>query len=534
MELEFSIESLLNKEKIESDRIEFKRDWNPNDIYRSICAFANDFDNIGGGYILIGVEERDGVAVRPVHGIRLDKIDAIQKEMVGFNHKIQPAYFAKIIPEEVDEKTILVLWVPTGVQRPYKTVEHVISKNDNNYKYMIRYGSSSVVANSEQERQLLEMSAYEPFDERGNENATIDDISPILLEAHLQQTGSKLAKQISKIGIKETLDQMGLIVGTPERYRIKNIALMMFCDHPDKFFPYMQVEIVRFPKGSIIDPKNFVEIPPIKGTVPQIIHRTMDKLQDMVISEFVQKLSDRMEANRFVSYPYEALEEAVVNAFYHRDYMCYEPVHIEIEPDCVRIISYPGIDRSIPIEVIEEGVRFKTRMYRNRRLGEFLKELDLTEGRCTGIPTIQEELEKNGSPRAFFETDEDRRAVCVTIPIQPEFYKGLDNQKMDIDAQNVNIGSQNVDIEDKNVDIEKLKEEYQNRLRDNGFNKTTIDNVAVLLDKVGVGVVFGRRDVINNTGVRETAASNLIKKMAESGVIVPVEGFGKSKYRFKS
>ena len=122
----------------------------------------------------------------------------------------------------------------------------------------------------------------------------------------------------------------------------------------------------------------------------------------------------------------------------------------------------------------------------------------------------------------------------MTIPIQPEFYKGLDNQKIDIEAQNVNIGSQKVDIEDKKVDIEKLKEEYQNRLRDNGFNKTTIDNVAVLLDKVGVGVVFGRRDVINNTGVRETAASNLIKKMAESGVIVPVEGFGKSKYRFKS
>jgi len=30
-----------------------------------------------------------------------------------------------------------------------------------------------------------------------------------------------------------------------------------------------------------------------------------------------------MEANRFMSYPYEVLEEAVVNAFYHRDYMCF-------------------------------------------------------------------------------------------------------------------------------------------------------------------------------------------------------------------
>ena len=38
--------------------------------------------------------------------------------------------------------------------------------------------------------------------------------------------------------------------------------------------------------------------------------------------------------------------------------------------------------------------------------GEFLKELDLTEGRATGIPTIQQKLRENGSPRATIETDE--------------------------------------------------------------------------------------------------------------------------------
>lgn len=86
----------------------------------------------------------------------------------------------------------------------------------------------------------------------------------------------------------------------------------------------------------------------------------------------------------------------MVNAFYHRDYMSYEPVHIEIEPECINIISFPGIDRSVSMETIEAGERFRSRIYRNRRLGEFLKELDLSEGHSTGIPTIQEELEKMG------------------------------------------------------------------------------------------------------------------------------------------
>ena len=61
MALPINIEDLLKKQKIEGNRIEFKSGWNPDAIYHSICAFANDFDNIGGGYILVGVEEENGV-----------------------------------------------------------------------------------------------------------------------------------------------------------------------------------------------------------------------------------------------------------------------------------------------------------------------------------------------------------------------------------------------------------------------------------------------------------------------------------------
>ena len=197
--------------------------------------------------------------------------------------------------------------------------------------------------------------------------------------------------------------------------------ILMFCEHPEKFFPYTQVDIVKVPEGSVKNPNNFVEIPSIKGSVPMIINRTMEKLQDMVIEELVTKVDYQMEAIRRFSYPYQALEEAVVNAFYHRDYMCYEPVHIEIEPECINIISFPGPDRSISKAAIEAGERFATRVYRNRRLGEFLKALELAEGHSTGIPTIQDELEANGSPRARFYTDDDRRAIRVEIPIHMDF-----------------------------------------------------------------------------------------------------------------
>ena len=54
MELAIYIEDLLNKQKLESNRIELKKGWNPASIYHSVCAFANDFYDLGVGFILTG------------------------------------------------------------------------------------------------------------------------------------------------------------------------------------------------------------------------------------------------------------------------------------------------------------------------------------------------------------------------------------------------------------------------------------------------------------------------------------------------
>lgn len=41
----------------------------------------------------------------------------------------------------------------------------------------------------------------------------------------------------------------------------------------------------------------------------------------------------------------------------------------------------------------------------------------MAEGRSTGVPTIQEKLAANGSPRATFETTEDRLTFLIHIPV---------------------------------------------------------------------------------------------------------------------
>ena len=60
MALPISIQKLLDRRSVEGHRIEFKEGWNPAPIYRTICAFANDISNEGGGYIVVGVKEENG------------------------------------------------------------------------------------------------------------------------------------------------------------------------------------------------------------------------------------------------------------------------------------------------------------------------------------------------------------------------------------------------------------------------------------------------------------------------------------------
>ena len=121
-------------------------------------------------------------------------------------------------------------------------------------------------------------------------------------------------------------------------------------------------------------------------------------------------------AERFWNFPIGAIEEALVNAIYHRSYEEREPVEVRITAEELMVLSFPGADRSIRMEDFQEG-QAVSRRFRNRRIGEFLKELDLAEGRSTGVPKIYRAMRQNGSPDPVFESDEDRTWFLVRLPV---------------------------------------------------------------------------------------------------------------------
>ena len=89
---------------------------------------------------------------------------------------------------------------------------------------------------------------------------------------------------------------------------------------------------------------------------------------------------------------------------------------------CFGSISYPKRCLAVPAKSNTFSAKLRTvrRRYRNRRIGEFFKELDLTEWRSTGIPTILCAIKQNGASQPEFETDEDRNYFLVRFPVHPK------------------------------------------------------------------------------------------------------------------
>ena len=140
MALPVNIEDLVHGNVIEWERLEFKKGWNPEKIIHSICAFANDLNNWGGGYIILGIEEDKGQPIFPPAGLEKNKLDKIQADILNLAHQVIPNYFPIMQPYVLQDKHIMVLWCPAGDHRPYTAPKvHKAGKhNDTHISAMVQ------------------------------------------------------------------------------------------------------------------------------------------------------------------------------------------------------------------------------------------------------------------------------------------------------------------------------------------------------------------------------------------------------------
>ena len=248
----------------------------------------------------------------------------------------------------------------------------------------------------------------------------------------------------------------------------QNLGLLFFNKEPEQFFYKARIEIVIFSDND--GAGDFIE-KIFSGPLHKQISNALEFLNTNVIKEKVEKISTQAEALRFYNFPYDAIEEALVNAVYHKSYQDQEPVEVRVYPDRLHILNYPGPLPPINKDSMSKG-RFNARRYRNSRMGDFLKELRLAETRGTGVPKILKSIRDNQSPKPIFDTDEERTYFEITFPIHKSFIR----------KENLNLSTKDISILKFCVEPKSRREILEDLLKVSNRTENYKTNVKHLVD----------------------------------------------------
>jgi len=395
-------EKFINKliTKWEDDTTEFKLSIDKEKVGRTICAFANDFNNLDVGYLVIGVDERK----REIKGLEIHNWDETQKLLANICNSIIPPVIPQLKKIEIKSGgTVLLLKVNRSMMRPHR----------HRGKCYVRVFSTTRTAELEEENLLKtkSTSSFLTFDALANTHATFDDLDKEKIIEHYRMTRNNdfyFKDDLVFVAdvLKKGLDLCREIDGTPYP---TNSAILMFGKEPQKFFPNSYINIIRF-EGDNRGGRIFERME-IKGTLDSMLSRSLFYLKQFMTTE--SKIEpDTLLRVDIKEYPEIALREAIANAIIHREYQDLNspPIDLYMFDDRIEISNFGGLPGGLKLTDLGTGKRY----LRNPNLATFMYEKRWIEKAGTGIIRIYHEMNRNESPEPIFEADE--KFLKVILP----------------------------------------------------------------------------------------------------------------------
>ncbi len=338
--------------KKENDELEYKREY-VDDVKKTVVAFANSM----GGLLRIGVtNDLDVIGVKDSDDVLYRVVDSISKTI---KPDVMP--FVACKATTIDGKEVVDVEVQRGTKRPY----YLGAKGPRPEGVFIRKGASSVPASEAQILQMIKESS-EDFE------------SAISLRQDLTFDATQRFFKRRDVGFGEPqMKTLGLINADDA---FTNLALILSDQTP---------YVTRFAEFDGCEKRDFKDRREFDGPLFQQLENIIERLDKCNRTRGEVRGLFRVD---FQDYAAEALREAVLNAFVHRDYAFSEATSLYVFDDRIEIVSIGGIAVGFCLEDILNGVS----ALRNKRLCNVFLRLGLIEAYGTGIGRIVESY--NGLP----------------------------------------------------------------------------------------------------------------------------------------
>lgn len=377
----------------EGQRVEFKSSMkNIDALGRVICGFLNT----SGGYLICGVKENSDVPGVEVSSSSLAKLEA------RLHNGISPKALISIQIQELENKPVVVIEVAAGKDVPY-SFQHVI---------YIRDDDRTIKADAGVIRDIVMRRQIEP--ERWERRFSFADLEN---DVDLKEIQSAVedAQKVQRAFFRDISHPFMVLedLSVAKYGRLTNGGDVLFGSNPDLRLPQVRVRAMRYNSDKAGD--TYSDMKSLSGPLHSVFEEAYSFIvrNTRSVSRFTIGNPKRHDSP---IYPEDAVREALINAFAHRDYSASSGgVSIHIYPRRLEI----GNSGPLPEGVTEENLpKGHISVLRNPDIAHVLYLRGLMEKAGRGSVLMVKECLKNDLPAPVWKSDETL-GVTVTF-IAPE------------------------------------------------------------------------------------------------------------------
>jgi ATP-dependent DNA helicase RecG len=293
------------------------------------------FANTNGGLILIGVADDGtitGLSMRDVSRIN-QLISNAASQLVRSPLTVQTENVAL-----EDGRLVIVLRVPKGIDKPYFDKQGVI---------WLKTGADKRRVNSKEELRRLFQLTSQFFADELPTTAGIDQLDKLRFRDFLKDVYRQPYPDAPD-ALSRLLRNLNLAT---DDERLNLAGVLLFAERPQSILPAFVVKAIRYP-GNKIHANAYLDTEDFSGPLAKQFDNAFG---------FVMRNLHKVQAGRGVNapgtpeVPEVVIEELLVNALVHRDYLISAPVRLFIFDNRIEIISPGHLPNHLTVEKIRAG-----------------------------------------------------------------------------------------------------------------------------------------------------------------------------------
>jgi ATP-dependent DNA helicase RecG len=382
----------------EGARVEWKRNVaDVEKVVQTLSAFANDYGNVGGGWVICGVEEqRDdhGFPVARKVGLDAARYHELRNKVIArcqshVEPRLHPTVEELPLPDQ-PERRLLVFHVPASPR------VHWVKDRQTGTRVWYRTDSHTREAPPEVIAALMRAKGESPpFLEEACPGAAIEDLDTMLLDEVLRLLDLPRPAHAYLVPDQPVAARTPPLVVQDVAGRAvpSRLAVLLGCREPARFLRGVWAILTVYPGTSRADRHS--QRFDLSGPLPRLIRDVIDRLQTYVGYDVDKSVSMIEGGQNRLRYARQAIHESVVNAFVHRDYAALDPVRLDVFADRIEIWNPGGLIHGLDGARLAEGE--VVARWRNTSLAKFMVDLGLAQEVGQGLSIIiKESLQVTG------------------------------------------------------------------------------------------------------------------------------------------